>query len=98
MNNYEIEGLFDNNKKLILKDIGLMINIPEWIDERYVYNINKEIIGSIKPSKYGGLTYKIYDIIDNFAKINTSTYGECLVQITEITKITNYNLYERGDF
>lgn len=98
MNYFEIDGIYDNNKKMLLKDIKLIINIPDWIDERNVYNENKELIGTIKPSKYGGLSYIIYNIVDEYAEINTSTYGKCLVKITEATKISNYNLYERGDF
>ena len=82
-----------------LKDVEIYINVPECIDERNVYNIDtKEVINTIKPSKYGGLTYRVMDFVDDFAKITTSSYGECLIKITKMTTLTNYPVYERGTY
>lgn len=98
-NTFNIEGYFNDNKNIDLKSVPLLINIPEWIEERNVYSIDTiELIGTLKPKKYGGLSYRIIDFKYDFARIKTSTYGECYVIITESTKITNYPMYERGEY
>lgn len=98
---FDIEGYFTSQEKVVgtikLGDLKLYINIPSWIEERNVYNVNtKEIIATIKPKKFGGLTYYIYDIVDEYAKIKTVSFGLCLVKITESTTLTNKPLYESG--
>ena len=99
---FDINGkcVDDDNKihaTLSLKELTLYINIPEWIEERNVYNLDgTKVIGTIKPKKYGGLTYYIYDVIGDYAKIKTVVYGICLVKITEKTVISNRPLYESG--
>lgn len=102
-NVFEIEGNVINNEvvfaSLILKDIPMYINIPEWIEERNIYKIDtKEQFATIKPKKYGGLTYRIISYTDDFAEIETSNFGYCLVRITESTTLTNYPIYERGNY
>lgn len=102
-NVFSIDGEFiisDINKGIIdLHDIVLYINIPSWIEERVVYDINThKRIGVIKPKKYQGLTYKIFDIDNEFAKIKTITYGYCLVKITSSTSISNYPYYKNGGY
>lgn len=74
------------------------INIPEWISERSIYNLNKIQFATIKPKMYGGLSYKIYSIDGNFAEIETVNYGRCYVRITESTPITNTPTYEHGNY
>lgn len=103
MNIYEINGNCIRNGEvfatLLLKDIPMYINIPEWIEERNIYKVDtKEQFNTIKPKRFNGLTYKILDYVDDFAMIQTIDYGECLVRITEATTITNYPMYERGNF
>ena len=104
MNNvFEIEGIFNQEKEclgtLILKDEELYINLPEWIEERNIYDvITRKQIGVVKPHKFGGLTYRVIEFIDEYAEIETRDYGKCLVRITEASKISNYPLYERGNY
>ena len=77
------------------------INIPPSIEERNVYDKNtKKLIATIKPKKFGGLTYRIYNLVDNgyYAEIETLDYGRCLVRITDMTPITNKPLYEHGNY
>lgn len=74
------------------------INIPEWIDERNIYNQNKEQFATIKPKKFGGLSYKIYSIDHEFAEIETIDFGRCYVKITESTPITDTPTYEHGNY
>lgn len=100
---FEIEGYCLNNGEIFadvkLADIPLYVNIPEWIEERNVYDIfTKKLIGTIKPQKFNGLTYRIINFDEDYAEIKTATYKECLVRITEATKITNYPVYERGEY
>jgi len=105
-NEFEINGYFGNEEmnigKIDLKDITLYVNLPEWIEERNIYNTNKVKIGTLKPKKYNGLTYIIYDIIkedtDCYALIETRDFGKCLVMVTQATTLTNYPMYERGCF
>lgn len=103
LDTFEITGKFMKENDIIgslsLSDIKLYINIPEWIEERNVYSIDtKKLIGTIKPRKFNGLTYYIYDVVDEYAKIKTITYGFCLVRITEATTLTNKPLYENGGY
>lgn len=100
---FEIDGNINNNGQsfgvINLKDIPIFINVPECIEERNVYTIDtKEVFATIKPAKYGGLTYRIMDFVDEFAKITTYSYGECLIKITNMTTLTNYPMYERGTY
>lgn len=75
------------------------INIPEWIEKRNIYRIDtREQFNVIKPMKFGGLTYKVYNFIDDFAEIETSDYGRCLVKVTESTPITEQPMYEHGNY
>lgn len=100
---FEIEGNAIKNSEVFasiyLKDIPMYINLPDWIEERNIYTLDtKEQFATIKPKKFGGLTYRIIDYDDTFAKIKTIDYGECLVKITEATTLTNYPIYERGNY
>ena len=100
---FEIDGNVIKNNEIFadvnLKEIPMFINIPEWIEERNIYRIDThEQFATIKPKKFGGLTYRIIDYIDEFAEIRTVDFGECLVKITESTKLTNYPIYERGNY
>ncbi|MBO7695207.1 MAG: hypothetical protein J6T10_21505 [Methanobrevibacter sp.] len=100
---FEITGQMYNDGELFgsldLKDEVMYINLPEWIEERNIYKVDtKEQFATIKPKKFGGLTYRVIDYIDDFAEISTRDYGECLVKITEATKLTNYPIYERGSY
>ena len=102
-NVFSIDGKFlidEVNSGIIdLKDIKLYINIPEWIEERNVYDVDThKQIGVIKPRKFQGLTYYIYDIIEDFVKVKTITYGYCLVRITEATTVSNYPYYINGGY
>lgn len=98
---YNIEGFFYDKDNVIgtlsLKNLELYINIPDWIEERNIYDVNtKEIKAQIKPRKFGGLTYKVLQIDGEFAKIKTVDFGESLVRITEATTISNHPFYESG--
>lgn len=100
---FTIDGKFCNNDEVIgaisIRDIKLYINIPSWIEERNVYDVNtKKQIAVIRPKKFGGLSYFIYDIIDCYAEIKTRDYGFCLVKITESTPISNEHYYESGTY
>jgi len=98
-NTFNIEGYYNDNKNIDLKNIPLFINIPEWIEERNVYKEDTlEQFATLKPKKYGGLTYRILDFKYDLARIKTYSFGECYVRITENTKITNYPMYERGEY
>ena len=74
------------------------INIPEWIEERNVYDSNKNQFSTIKPKKFGGLSYKIYSIDNEFAEIETIDFGRCYVKITDSTPITETPTYEHGNY
>ena len=102
-NKFEIDGNVFRNGEIFanvnLKEIPMYINLPEWIEERNVYTLDThEQFATIKPKKFGGLTYRIFDYIEDFAEIETSNYGVCLVRITEATTLTNYPVYERGNY
>ena len=52
--------------KIFINKKKQYINIPEWIEERNVYDIyTKKQIATIKPKKFGGLTYYIYNFVDD---------------------------------
>ena len=74
------------------------INIPEWIEERNIYDSNKNQFATIKPAKFGGLSYKVYSIDGEFAEIETLDYGRCYVKITDNTPITDTPTYEHGNY
>ena len=78
------------------------INLPPDIEERNIYDVNtkQKLPNTLKPAKFGGLTYKIYNIIDNgyYAEIETRDYGNCLVRITDKTPITNTPQYPNGNY
>ena len=74
------------------------INIPEWIEERNIYDMNKNQFATIKPAKFGGLSYKVYSIDGEFAEIETVDYGRCYVKITDSTPITDAPQYEHGNY
>ena len=72
---------------------------PEFIDERNIYNLNKEKLPqTLKVKKFGGLSYKVIDIIDDYAKIKTCDFGDVLVKITDKTPITDVPTYEHGNY
>lgn len=89
-----------------LKDVPVsdakFINLPPEIEERYIYDVNtkKRLDYTLKPKKFGGLTYQILEFVDNkyYAKIQTHDYGEVLVRITDKTPITNIPTYEHGNY
>ena len=75
------------------------INIPEWIEERNIYKIDsKEQFATIKPKKFGGLSYKVFSIQGEFAEIETVNFGRCFIKITESTPITERPTYEHGNY
>lgn len=78
------------------------INIPEWIDERYIYDVNthERLDRTLKPSKFGGLSYLVYNLPNNgyFAEIETRDFGRVLVRVTEVTTLTNEPKYEHGNY
>lgn len=74
------------------------VNLPEWIEERNIYNSNKEQFATLKPKKFGGLSYKIFSIDGEFAEIETIDYGRCYVKITDSTPITDVPTYEHGNY
>lgn len=75
------------------------INLPEWIEERNIYRIDtKEQFATLKPQKFGGLSYKIYNIENEFAEIETVDFGRCLVKVTDSTPITDTPTYDHGNY
>lgn len=74
------------------------INIPEWIEERNVYNKSKQKIATIKPKKFGGLSYKIYSVDGEYVEIQTVNFGRCYVKKTDSTPITETPTYEHGNY
>lgn len=77
------------------------INIPPSIEARNIYNINtKKQFATIKPKKFGGLSYKILAYVEGktYAEIETHDYGKVLVKITDMTPITNTPQYSHGNF
>ena len=77
------------------------INIPPSIEARNIYNVNtKKQFTTIKPKKFGGLSYKILAYVEGktYAEIETHDYGKVLVKITDMTPITNTPQYSHGNF
>ena len=77
------------------------INIPPSIEARNIYNVNtKKQFATIKPKKFGGLSYKILAYVEGktYAEIETHDYGKVLVKITDMTPITNTPQYSHGNF
>lgn len=74
------------------------INIPPTIEERNIYNKNKQKIATIKPKKFGGLSYKIYSQSGDFVEIQTVNFGRCYVKKTAKTPITETPTYEHGNY
>ena len=74
------------------------INVPEWIEERNIYDSNFNQFATIKPKKFGGLSYKIFSIQGEFAEIETVDFGRCFIKITESTPITETPTYEHGNY
>lgn len=75
------------------------INIPPSITARNVYNMKKQVIGQIKPKKFGGLSYYVYRYVGDFAEIQTSSFGRVLVKKTASTPITiGRHTYNKGSF
>ena len=77
------------------------INIPPSIEARNIYDVNnKKQFATIKPKKFGGLSYKIlsYQEGKTYAEIETHDYGKVLVKITDMTPITNTPQYSHGNY
>lgn len=74
------------------------INIPPTIEERNIYDMNKQQFATIKPKKFGGLSYKIYSRDGEFVEIQTVDYGRCYVKATDMTPITDTPTYEHGNY
>lgn len=77
------------------------INIPASIEQRNIYTVDtKQQFATIKPMKFGGLSYKIYSLVDNgyYAEIETRDYGRCLVRVTDMTPITDAPQYKNGNY
>ena len=74
------------------------INVPEWIEERNIYDSNFNQFTTIKPKKFGGLSYKVFSIQGEFAEIETVNFGRCFIKITESTPITETPTYEHGNY
>lgn len=75
------------------------INIPAWIDERNIYFVEShKQFTTIKPKKFGGLTYLVYNIDHEFAEIETVNYGRACVKITNSTPITDTPIYTHGNY
>ena len=77
------------------------INLPPDIEERNIYDTTTKarLERTLKPAKFGGLSYKIYSYVDDkyYAEIETLDYGRVLVRITDKTPITNTPTYEHGN-
>ena len=78
------------------------INLPPTIEERNIYNkdTKKKLPNTLKPKKFGGLSYKVYSFVDNgyYAEIQTVDYGRVLVRVTQMTPITDKPTYEKGNY
>lgn len=77
------------------------INIPPTIEKRNVYRVDTQRqFNTIKPAKFGGLSYKVYSYVNNreYAEIQTLNYGRCLVRVTQMTPITNKPQYKNGNY
>lgn len=74
------------------------INVPEWIEERNIYDSNFNQFATIKPKKFDGLSYKVFSIQGEFAEIETVNFGRCFIKITESTPITETPTYDHGNY
>lgn len=78
------------------------INLPPSIEERNIYNkdTKQRLDKTLKPKKFGGLSYKVYSFVDNkyYAEIQTVDYGRVLVRVTDMTPITNAPEYSHGNY
>lgn len=111
-NEYDLDDCYFVNNTNILNGMGgnwkttndvpvsldKFINIPEWIEERNIYDSNKNQFATIKPAKFGGLSYKVFNIDGEFAEIETYDYGRCYVKITDSTTITDSPTYDHGNY
>lgn len=90
--------LINNSKPIENK----YINIPGWIELRNIYNSAGVQIATLKPSKFGGLSYKVLGYQEKngkkFAKIKTVDFGEAYVMITNTTPIADKPLYGHGNY
>ena len=81
------------------EDTRNYINIPPTIEARNVYNMKQQVVGQIKPKKFGGLSYYVYRYVGDFAEIQTANFGRVLVKKTASTPITiGKHTYNRGSF
>ena len=81
------------------KHLNQYVNIPPTIEERNIYRKDsKQQFATIKPKKFGGLTYKIYSRDGEFAEIETCNFGRCLVRVTDSTPVTQTPTYEHGNY
>ncbi len=108
---------FDNtnilNRKMFLKPkytsslnqnkyVNLSSNIVSWA----IYNIGdkplkKNAIGFLKPSKFGGLSYRIYEFLDSncCVSILTRDYGKVKIYIYNTNStITDKPIYDHGSY
>ena len=77
------------------------INLPPSIVERNIYRVDtKKQFATVKPKKFGGLSYKIYRLVDNgyYAEIQTVDYGRVLVRVTNATPVTTKPQYTHGNY
>ena len=86
-----------------LKDVPVSdtkyINLPPSLEKRNIYRKdNKQQFATLKPAKFGGLSYKIYSRDGEFAEIETRDYGRCYVKVTDKTPITNSPQYKNGNY
>ena len=70
---------------------------PEFIDERNIYNLNKEKLPqTLKVKKFGGLSYRIMILLMIMQKIKTCDFGDVLVKITDKTPINRCSYMQHG--
>ena len=78
------------------------INLPPDIEERYIYDVNtkQKLDKTLKPKKFGGLSYKVFSFPNDgyYAEIETLDYGNVLVRVTSKTPITNTPQYQHGNY
>lgn len=80
------------------------LNLYASVTERTIYNSKLAKVGTIKPKKYGGLSYKIlgYCNSNRYVRIKTGTYGEVRICIDKkVTgdgfSISGTRKYKNGD-
>ena len=101
LTNISYDGILGVLRPKIYINNDEFINIPPSIEYRNIYNINtKEQFTTIKPKKFGGLSYKIFSYQEGktYAEIETVNYGRVLVKITDMTPITNTPQYSHGNY